>query len=242
MFSLADFLTQLDYFQPLDAGRRKALAARALRKTFGAGETIFLEGDPAEGLWILESGRVKVYKLHPDGAEHVLRIFGERDTFNDVGALDGGLNPANAAALSPVTAWVLTGSALQELVQSDGKFALHLIQILSRRVRRLVDQMENLALYSVIVRLARFLLHQLDDPALSGPGVTRAAIAAHLATTPQTISTALRDLENTGAIHFDRHRILITDEPLLRTIAMTSETNGQGNSGKESPNSPHPRT
>jgi CRP-like cAMP-binding protein len=75
-------------------------------------------------------------------------------------------------------------------------------------------------MYSVTVRLARFLLLQSEDPSLSGPGVTRTTIAAHLATTPQTISVALRELESTGAIEFDRHRIVILDETLLRDIAL----------------------
>lgn len=75
-------------------------------------------------------------------------------------------------------------------------------------------------MYSVTVRVARLLLNQVDDPALSGTGVTRAALAAHLATTPQTISTALREIEITGAIEFDRHQIRILREDLLRSIAM----------------------
>jgi CRP-like cAMP-binding protein len=83
-----------------------------------------------------------------------------------------------------------------------------------------VSTVENLSMYSVNVRLARFLIQQLADPSLSGPGVTRTTIAAHLATTPQTISVSLRELEATGAIEFDRHRIVILDEPLLRSIAL----------------------
>jgi CRP/FNR family transcriptional regulator, dissimilatory nitrate respiration regulator len=231
MFSIAQYLQTLDYFRPLDAETCAALAQQAYRRTFEPGETIFLENEPAAGLWIIESGRVKIYKLHPDGGEHVLRIFGERDTFNDVGALDGGANPANAAALSAVTAWVLPGPAVQQLLETDGKLALHMVRVLTRRVRALVGQLESLALYSVTVRLARFLLRQVHDPALSGPGVTRAAIAAHLATTPQTISTALRDLEQTGAIEFDRHRILITDETLLRSIALLGDEEPPQSSG-----------
>lgn len=224
MFSLSEFLQTLSYFKILDPATCARLAEQAMRRNFSAGEVIFLEGEPATGLWIIETGRVKVFKLHPDGTEHVLRIFGERDTFNDVGALDAGPNPANAAALSEVTAWVLPGTAVRALVRADGAFALHMLQVLSGTIRGLIHQMENLALFSVVVRLARFLLHQSNNPALSGPGVTRAAIAAHLATTPQTISTALRDLETAGAIEFDRHRIVIIDEALLRSIAMLPPT------------------
>jgi CRP/FNR family transcriptional regulator, dissimilatory nitrate respiration regulator len=84
----------------------------------------------------------------------------------------------------------------------------------------LVGQIEDLALYSVIVRLSRFLLKQAEDASLNGPGVTRTAIAAHLNTTPQTISVLLRDLESSGAIEFNRHQIHIVREDILRSIAM----------------------
>jgi CRP-like cAMP-binding protein len=97
---------------------------------------------------------------------------------------------------------------------------LNVIRLLAVRVRSLVSQIEDLALYSVIVRLSRFLLKQSEDPSLSGPGITRTAIAGHINTTPQTISNVLHSLEEMGAIQFDRHRIVILNENLLRSIAM----------------------
>ena len=218
--TLSEALGRVVYFNAFDESRRAQLAAQMIRQHFLPGETIFLEGDPTLGMWIIERGRIKIYKLNPNGEEHVLRLLGDGDTFNEIGALDGGANPANAGALSETTMWVLPSADLQNLITADGAFALKVVQVLSGKVRGLVNQIENLTLYSVMVRLARFLLQQAEDPALSGPGVTRATIAAHLATTPQTVSTTLRELELAGAIRFDRHMILITDESILRSIAM----------------------
>lgn len=215
-----DRLRSIVYFEQVSEDTLHALAQSLTHHSFAAGETIFLEGEPALGLWMIEYGRVKIYKIHPDGNEHVLRIFGDGDTFNDVAALDNGSNPANAGALSDGSAWVLPSHALQSLIRSDGVFALRMTALLAGRVRRLIQQIEDLSLYSVIARLARFLLTQGSDPALTGPGVTRAIIAAHLATTPQTISTALRELEVAGAIQFDRHRIVIVREDILKSIAL----------------------
>ncbi len=218
--TLSEALGRVVYFNAFDESRRAQLAEQMIRQHFLPGETIFLEGDPTLGMWIIERGRIKIYKLNPNGEEHVLRLLGDGDTFNEIGALDGGANPANAGALSETTMWVLPSANLQNLIAMDGAFALKVVQVLSGKVRGLVNQIENLTLYSVMVRLARFLLQQAEDPALSGPGVTRATIAAHLATTPQTVSTTLRELELAGAIRFDRHMILITDESILRSIAM----------------------
>lgn len=220
VFSPLTYLKTLPYFEGVDERVLLELADQTVQRTFGAGEVLFLEGDPGAGLWIIEQGRVKVYKVNADGLEHVLRIFGDRDTFNDIPALDAGPNPANAATLSESALWVLPHAALQAATQRDRRLSANVIRILAGRVRGLIRQIEDLALYSVVVRLARFLILQTEDRALSGPGVTRTAIAAHLATTPQTISTVLRELEVAGAIRFNRHEIAIVDEKLLRSIAM----------------------
>lgn len=218
-FRLTDYLNTLAYFQGLPASTLEKLTQRAVRHTYSAGVVLFLEGDPAHGIWIIEQGRVKVYKMSPEGGEHVLIFLGERDTFNEIGALEG-INPANAATLSETVAWVIPSDAITETCQQDPPLALRLVRFLARRVRLLVGQIEALALYSVTVRLARFLLKQHEEPSLSGPGITRTTIAAHLATTPQTISIALRELKTAGAIQFDRHHIVIVQPDLLRSIAM----------------------
>lgn len=218
--SIIDFLRMLPYFKPLDDPALELLAAHVVLRTAEAGEILFLEGDKSAGLWMIQHGRVKVYKLNPDGDELVLRILGDSNTFNDISALDGGANPVNAAALSALSAWVLPVAPMQAVINSDHRVAAAIVQALAGRVRGLIRTVEDLSMYSVTVRLARFLLQQAEDPSLSGPGVTRTTIAAHLATTPQTISVALRELEATGAIEFDRHHIVIRDEPLLHTIAL----------------------
>jgi CRP-like cAMP-binding protein len=218
-FSLVTYLATLAYFRGLPPDTLERIATRAVRHTYPAGTVLFLEGDPASGIWVIEQGRVKVYKISPDGYEHVLIFLGDHDTFNEIGAFEGN-NPANAATLSEAVLWVIPSDVITELCHNNSRFALGLIRFLARRVQMLVGQIEALALYSVTVRLARFLLKQNEEPSLSGPGITRTTIAAHLATTPQSISIALRDLETTGAIQFDRHHIVIVQPELLRSIAM----------------------
>ncbi|MCA0456935.1 MAG: Crp/Fnr family transcriptional regulator [Chloroflexi bacterium] len=217
--SLPEYLRSWVYFESLSDEHLHWLAAQCQRCTFAVNQAIFLEGDPARGMWMIEEGRVKIYKVNPEGEEHILHLLGAGNTFNEVAALDGGNNPAHAGTLTDAVVWLLPTEALNHLLKLDADLARKIIKLLAARVRRLVGQLEDLALYSVTIRLARFLLKQLDDPALSGPGVTRANIAAHLATQPETISRALRSLEQAQAIRFDRHRIVIEDEKLLRTLA-----------------------
>ncbi|NJL56910.1 Crp/Fnr family transcriptional regulator [bacterium] len=219
--TIQSYISSVIYFRGITSEEITYVTNNSVLRTFTANEMIFLEGELAQGLWIVESGRVKIYKLSPDGNEHILHLRGPGKTFNDIGALDGGNNPANAAALSAeVQVWLIPSAIITQVLIQNSHVALNVIRLLAQRVRSLVGQIEDLALYSVIVRLARFLIKQVDDPSLSGPGVTRTAIAAYLNTTPQTISVALRELEAAGAIEFDRHQITIVDETQLRSIAL----------------------
>jgi CRP-like cAMP-binding protein len=213
-------LRKLPYFAQLSPTTLQQLADQSLARRFDAGAMIFGEAEASAGLWLIETGSVKIFKLTPDGREHVLHLLGPGDTFNDIAALDAGPNPANAGATSPLQAWVIPTAAVQAALGADPGLAVAVVQSLAQRVRHLVVQIEDLALRSVTARLARFVLEQAENPALSGPGVTRALIATHLATTPETVSRSLRVLEQAGAIRFDRHRIIIEKAELLREMAL----------------------
>jgi CRP/FNR family transcriptional regulator len=213
-------LRKLPYFAQLSPTTLQQLADQSLARQFDTGAMIFGEAEASAGLWLIETGSVKIFNLTPDGREHVLHLLGPGDTFNDIAALDAGPNPANAGATSPLQAWVIPTAAVQAALGADPGLAIAVVQSLAQRVRHLVVQIEDLALRSVTARLARFVLEQAENPALSGPGVTRALIATHLATTPETVSRSLRVLEQAGAIRFDRHRIIIEKAELLREMAL----------------------
>jgi CRP-like cAMP-binding protein len=218
-FSLLEVLRGHPCFGDLDSESLDHLAAQAARRTYQPGQAILVEGEPSTGMWVVESGHGKIYRVSAEGREHIIHLFKLGDTFNDIAALDGGPNPANVEAISEVTAWLIASQTLDELMRADVEVALAVIRALTVRVRDLVQQIEDLALYSVTVRLARFLVGQQGIPADEQPSITRATLAAHLATTPETISRALRGLEEMGAIQFDRHEILVVNTDLLGAIA-----------------------
>jgi CRP/FNR family cyclic AMP-dependent transcriptional regulator len=192
--SVADLLYRLPYFAQLSLGRLSALAQKATHHIFQAGQTIFIEGEPSAGLWIIDRGRVKVFRLNAEGREHILHFVWPGDSFNDIVAIDGRSYPANCTALSETK--------------------------LTNRVRVLVQRVEDLGLHSTTARLAGFLLLQSKNPSLNGPGITRTVIAARLATTPETVSRSLLELEDKGAIQFDRHRIVVVVPDLLQEISL----------------------
>lgn len=212
-------LREIPYFAHVSETVLDALSQQAVQRVFAAHEILFLEGEASAGLWILEHGRVKAYKLSPDGQEYILRFFGPGDTFNDLAALDGAPNPISTMAVTEVSAWVIQTAVFAQALQTDHELALAVLKGLVGRVRFVVGRMEDLALRPVTARLARFLLEQVENPALAHPAITRALVANHLATTPESVSRSLRVLEESGAIRFDRHRIIITNPDVLRQQA-----------------------
>ncbi|MCB8948072.1 MAG: Crp/Fnr family transcriptional regulator [Ardenticatenaceae bacterium] len=218
-FSVHSMLQQMPYFAHVAESTLSELAQQAVHRTFAANEMIFLEGEPSAGLWIVENGRVKAYKLSPEGQEYILHILGPGDTFNDIAALDGAPNPVSAMAVTDVSAWVIATAVFSQALQADHEMALAIIQGLTERIRFAAGRMEDLALHSVTARLAHFLLEQSENRSLKHPAITRALIANHLATTPESISRSLRILEKAGAIRFDRHRIIITEPDILHEQA-----------------------
>lgn len=214
---LQTYLAQIHYLRILNAGEIKVVASEAVQHSFLPDQLIFSEGDESRGLWIIETGNVKISKFSPEGNEFVLHLLGPGSSFNDIAALDGGPTPANAVTINTVVAWSIPAGVMRRILEQYPKVMRAALDMLTGRVRALTRQIEDLTLYPVIARLARFLLAQAENPTLSG--VTRAAIAAHLATTPETISRMLVRIQESGAIRFDRHRIVIVDEDLLRAIA-----------------------
>ena len=220
-FSVQALLRQLPYFANVDDTIIAHIAAQAVRRTFQADEAIFWEGDASAGLCTVEYGRIKAYKVSPDGHEYILRFFGPGDSFNELAALDGAANAVNTMAMTEASVWVIDTAVFTQVLQEDHQLCLAVLRGLVGRVRHIVGRMEDLALRPVTARLANFLLQQAGATSadLAHPAITRTLIANHLAPPPESISRSLRVLEQAGAIRFDRQQIFILDSNILRDQA-----------------------
>ena len=216
-------LRRVPYFRQLPEPVLAALAAACVERRYDRGQVIFLEGEPCAGLHVVAAGEVKIFKLSPQGREQILHRVAAGDTFNDVAVLDGGPNPASAAALTEASLWVITRGEMQRLAQAHPALAWGLIESIARRTRHLVAMVEDLSLRSVKSRLARLLLAEAERAAKRGEldrsqMVTQAEMAARLGTVREMIGRALRELADDGLIDFDRHRIVITDREGLIAV------------------------
>lgn len=219
-----ELLRRVPYFAGLPEGVLLALADAAVAKRCTRGQIIFLESDPCAGLFIVARGEVKIFKVSPQGREQILHQLGPGGTFNDVAVLDGGPNPASAAATADALLYAIARADIRRLAQGYPELAWALIESIARRARHLVAMVEDLALRSVKARLARLLLTEAErtdslDALDRSQMVTQAEMAARLGTVREMIGRALRDLADEGLIEFDRHRIVISDRPALQAVA-----------------------
>jgi CRP/FNR family transcriptional regulator, dissimilatory nitrate respiration regulator len=218
--TLTRYLTAIECFALLDEPELGRLVQAAISRTYSTDEIIFQEGEIEPGLWVIEDGGVKIFKLNMDGGEQILHLLGPGDYFNLVGALDGGPNPAHAASLTLASLWFIPSVELRAAVSASPVMSLAVIDMLTGRLRRVTQHLEDLTLYPVKTRLARFLLSQaMNQPDNTAGIITRADIAGYLGTTAETVSRTLVKLQDDGAIRFDRHRVIITDAEKLRLIA-----------------------
>lgn len=212
---------QVDYLVALPPHVVETLAAMATCRTLRADETLFIEGDPVAGLFLVESGRVKISRFSREGREHTLHIAGPGDTFNDVAAFDGGPNPATAIAFDDAIVWRIGRADLQRLATEQPVLAWALIESIARRARHLLDTVQDLAMRNVRGRLAHLLLEQAEaaERGELPAALTQEDMAARLGSVREVVGRALRGLAVDGIIELDRNRIMVLDRVRLEDEA-----------------------
>ncbi len=213
MASSIDFLRSLPYFTALGAEDLRQIENEMSENSFAKGEILFLEGEPCYGLYVVKSGRVRIFKSSPEGREQVLFIAKQGDSFNDVPVFDGGPNPASASALEPATVYAIPKEALLSLV-ADCPAAQAIIKLFAARLRHLTVMVEDLSFRSVVSRLAKMLLDRAEV-AGEPSRLTQDEMAAIVGSVRDVIGRALKALERTGAIKIEGQRILVTDPEKL---------------------------
>ena len=215
-----DSLASIPYFSGVDAQTLEAIARAAVRRKYEAGQTVFFEGQPSAGLFVVQKGYLKSVKISTGGREQVIRVVGPGDVFNAIGVLASSTNPGTVIALEPATLWIIERESLLHILDEHPALAGMIIQTLAARVQRLMKQVEDLSLRSVEERLARLLMEE------SSQGVvprrkwdTQAEMAARLGTVTDVLNRSLRRMEDKGLIEVERDQIRILDQDSLAKLA-----------------------
>jgi len=219
MTTAGEFFGRLPYFNSFGDAAMERIGRDAAEMSFDRGQVIFLEGEPCRGMYVVRTGRVRVFKTSAEGREQVLFIARDGDSFNDVPVFDGGPNPASAAALDPAVVYLVPRQTLLGLIEGCPA-ARAVIALFAARLRHLTAVVEDLSFRSVLSRLARLLLEAAGKE--NGPAplrqMTQDEMAAMVGTVRDVIGRALRQLESAGAIRLERHRILVVSPEKLRDL------------------------
>lgn len=218
-------LRKIPLFARLNSNSLAQVAAVARERHYERGDLIVREGESGGALHCVHSGLVKVFKLSTEGKEQVLFLAAVGNTFNDVPALDGGPNPASAAAMEPSIVYAIGSAELSTLIVTQPDVATAVIRILANKLRHLVALVEDLSLRPVIARVAKILLDQ-EGASQEGRQIyrlTQQEMAALAGTAREVVGRALKEVEAAGAIKMCQGRIVVVNHDRL-CLFVSSET------------------
>ena len=188
-----------------------AIAARGTRRQFAAHAILVNEGDVASSLYIVLSGRLKVYASSDEGRQVVLADLGPGEYFGEL-SLDGGQRSASVVALEPTSCVVVPGAELRAFLAEYPDFAQHLILQLIGTVRRLTDQVKSLALDNVYGRLVRLVMEHSDaagDRRVMRAAFTQQDIADRIGSSREMVNRVMKQLTTGGYVESRRGRIVV---------------------------------
>jgi len=217
----SEALRQIPLFAPLGDEALAQVAVLTVERHYERGDLILLEGDAGGALHYVHSGLVKVFKTSVTGKEQVLRLIAAGHTFNDVPALDGGPNPASAAAMEPSVVYLIRRDALRQLIRTRPEVAQAVVQTLASALRHLVALVEDLSLRHVGARVAKILLEQ-ESSLQEGHQpyhLTQQEMAALAGTAREVVGRALKELEMAGAIEMRQGRAVVLSRERLSLLA-----------------------
>ena len=220
---LVQRLKALPIFGGLDTSLLGEVAQTARWREYTPGAVVFLEEEPAQGLYYLHYGWLKIVKFSADGREQILQFLGPGETFNYLGVFASSANPATALALETAGVWLLPRAEVRRVLTASPDALLLVVEDMAQRIAGLVQMIADLSLHSVEARLARRLLENADgDVVYRHRWSTQAEMAAHLGTVPDVLNRALRGLVEAGLIQVERQQITILDrDGLVAKAALT---------------------
>jgi len=216
-------LILIPIFQGLSDEELKQLSAISVDQEVEKGQIIFSEGDEGVGFYIISRGKIKIYKLSPDGKEQILHLFGAGEPFGEVALFNGMNFPAYAEALEKSRVLFFPRKAFARAIKDNPSLAMNMLAALSMRLHKFAAMIEDLSLKEVPARLAAHVLllsEQLEGADRIKLDVTKGQLASLLGTIPETLSRALTRMIKVGLIVTDGAYIEIRDRAGLRALAM----------------------
>ena len=223
-------LRKTPLFASLTEQEMHALAKRVSTMHFQRGQLLFGEGDSCMGLFLVASGKIRIFKLSPAGREQVLAVEGPGSSFAELPVFDGGNYPASASALEDAQVLFISRKDFQNFCREHPEVALKVIAVVGARLRRLVGIIEDLSFTTVRQRLIALVLRLTQTggtPSKEGLRVeltkTHQDLAAELGTVRELVSRNLSRLQAEGLLEVEGRKIIVKDLAGLKREQTSSE-------------------
>jgi CRP/FNR family transcriptional regulator len=196
------------------------LARGMLRRRLRAGAIVFLEGQSCDGLYIVESGLVKLYKTSRGGREQALTTHGPGESLSELPVVDGGRHPSCAAAVKRSTLLFISTQVVQSVCKTEPRCAQNVLGVVARRLRTAWDKIEELSFAGVQRRLATYLMRLASCGKI--PSTTRFTqlptnheIASEIGTVRELVSRHLGRFNEQGIIRLAGRKFCVLDVDAL---------------------------
>jgi len=212
----APLLKRVPLFSDLSDQEFAFLTARVVQRKYAPGEIVFTEGSPCAGLYVVESGNIRIFKSSASGREQVLSIDGPGGSIAELPVFDGGTYPASAQAITASTLLFFSKQDFHSLCLQHPQVSLKILRVVGGRLRRLVGIIEELSfttvrhrLAAVLVRLARVQGVRSGDGVEFTLPVNNNELAAQIGTVRELVSRNLSRLQSEGLILIDGRTVRV---------------------------------
>lgn len=216
--NISSVLKAIPLFAALTDSELDSLSARTAVRSYAPGELLFSEGEPCAGLYLIASGRVRIFKVSPSGREQVLAVEGPGHSIAELPVFDGGNYPASASAVEAAELLFISRQDFRAVCLEHPEVALKVLQVVGARLRRLVGIVEELSFTTVRHRLISWLLRHAgaesggpDRQPIVSLGASHQELASEIGTVRELVSRNLARLQAQGFITVIGRDIRILD-------------------------------
>ncbi len=222
-------LQAVPFFAQLTSSELHELSRSLVRRRFNAGQTIFHLGDPGGLLYIVDTGKVKIYYPNAEGQEVTLAILGQNDFFGELALFDDEPRSATAETLEPTYTFTLAREEFIRYVGQNPDFAMKVMSTLAKRIRAMNEQISDVFFLDLPGRLARKLLQlaadhgeRVADGIYIPLQLTQTDLAEMTGATRVSVNKALRRFRKQGWVSVTGRRFTVHDPDELQNLIQLS--------------------
>lgn len=219
---IKSFLKQTFFFESLSQQQIEVVAAAASQKEIHRGEHLFVECQLATAFFVVVSNLVKIYKLSADGNEQILHVQESGDLIAEAIIFEFDTYPAYCQALEDTTLIRISREKFIEVLRCYSEISFQIMRAYARRIRQLVNKIEEISLHDVRSRLANYLLNngrELNGQYFCELKISKKDLAAILGTIPETLSRVFQIFKKEKIIAEDKEKIIVLDFKRLKAFS-----------------------